>query len=58
MSAVRFMLVAVWTCPAFTYSWFLWLMVSEMNPVIPSQGGERGRGPSVAQARVRFRRHG
>lgn len=25
-----------WTCPAFADSWFLWLMVSEMNSVIPS----------------------
>ena len=49
----------VWTCPAFTDGWFLWLMVSDMSSVVPSQGGGRGRGPLVAPApQVRFRRHG
>ena len=48
-----------WTCPAFTDSWFLWLMVSEMNSVVPSHGGGRSLQPLVIPApQDRFRRHG
>ena len=48
-----------WSYPAFTDGLFLWLMVSDVSSVVPSQGGGRGRQPSVGPVpQDRFKPHG
>ena len=48
-----------WSYPAFTDGWFLWLMVSDVSSVVSSQGGGRGRQPSVGPVpQDRFKPHG
>ncbi|MCY4646602.1 MAG: hypothetical protein OXE73_06995 [Gammaproteobacteria bacterium] len=62
----------IWTCPAFTDSWFLWLMVGDFVSSLPSPTRERGserpvrseqtgearRASAASALQVRFRPHG